>query len=218
MFQWMKKDVLLGVYVGFFAGCTSIDSGSPPLAGFMREKQEDVLQARDLATGDGIQVSVEVDGRMEVSSYRAEINHLGAVTLPLVGDVKIGGMKLLAARDEIAKTYGAYYVNLPVVMLALVGGGAEGEWGYVTVVGRVNKPGRLPLSTQNGMNLSTAIQMAGGFAPSAKTSDIRISRTDELGMTTRGSVDFEQIGRSGDADADIVLIDGDVVYVPERIF
>ena len=218
MFQWIRQGVLLAVLMVFVVGCATMDSGSSTTQGFRFGKQNGALQARELAPGDGIEVSVEVDGSMEVSMHRAELNHQGMVTLPLVGDVKIGGMKLAAARGIIAKTYGAYYVNPPVVMLALVDGDVVGEWGFVTVLGRVNKPGRVPLQSQNGINLSAAVQMAGGFAVSAKTSDIRVSRTDELGMKTRVSVDFEQIGQAGNADADITLMDGDIVYVPERIF
>lgn len=217
MFRWIKQGVLLSGCMALIAGCASLDPGQTTTS-FAFGNQQDMQQARDLAPGDGVEVSVEVDGNMEVSSHRAEINSQGMVTLPLVGDVKIGGMKLSAARDAIAKTYGAYYVNPPVVMLSLFGGGAEGEWGFVTVLGRVNQPGRVPLPSQNGINLSAAVQLAGGFSPSAKTGDIRISRTDELGLTTRISIDFEQIGRAGNADADVVLTDGDIVYVPERIF
>ncbi len=218
MFRQAKQGVLLAVLMILVAGCATMDSGSSSTHGFMFGQQNGTSQARNLAPGDGIEVSVEVDGSMEVSLHRAELNHQGVVTLPLVGDVKIGGMKLAAARGIIALTYGAYYVNPPVVMLALVDGNIEGEWGFVTIFGRVNKPGRVPLQSQKGINLSTAIQMAGGFAVSAKTSDIRISRTDELGMKTQVSVNFKQIGQTGNADADIILLDGDIVRVPERIF
>jgi len=218
MFRRFRQGVLFILFVGLAAGCATMNPGSATTQGFLSGKQNGSSQARDLAPGDGVEVSVEVDGSMEVSLHRAKLNHQGVVTLPLVGDVKVGGMKLASARDRITKTYGAYYVNPPVVILTLMDGGIEGEWGFVTVLGRVNKPGRVPLQSPEGMNLSAAVQMADGFATSAKQSDIRVSRTDELGMKTRISVDFGQIGQAGNADADIMLIDGDIIYVPERIF
>ena len=125
---------------------------------------------------------------------------------------------MLGHYNERQITYGAYYVNPPVVMLALTDGDAVGEWGFVTVLGRVNKPGRVPLQSQKGINLSAAVQLAGGFAPSAKQSDIRVSRIDGNGKKLRVSIDFEQIGLAGNAAADILLVDGDIIYVPERIF
>lgn len=214
MFQRIWQGVLSAVFMVLVAGCMTTGTSSE----FATGKQRGALQARDLKPGDGVEVSVEVDGTMEVSLHRAELSHQGLVTLPLVGDVKIGDMKLSAARDKIAKTYGAYYVNPPVVMLAFVDDGVVGEWGFVTVLGRVNKPGRVPLQSSNGINLSEAIQLAGGFAPSAKQGDIRVSRTDDAGRKQRISIDFEQIGEAGNAEADILLIEGDIIYVPERIF
>lgn len=218
MFRRVKQGVLTAIFMSLVAGCATMDSSSEATQGFMRNQQNGTSQARALAPRDGVEISVEVDGRMEVSLHQAEINQQGIVTLPLVGDVKIGGMRLAEARDVIARTYGAYYVNPPVVMLKMIGGDEVGEWGFVTVLGRVNKPGRVPLQSQEGINLSAAVQLADGFAPSAKTGDIRISRTDELGLKTRVSVDFKQIGQAGNADADVMLFDGDIIYVPERIF
>ena len=218
MFRWVRQGVLSAAFGVLLIGCSTMDTTSVSADGFRLSRQGGSSQAKDLVPGDGVEVSVEVDGSMEVSLHRAELNHQGMVTLPLGGDVKIGGMKLAAARAVIAKTYGAYYINPPVVMLALTDGDAVGEWGFVTVLGRVNKPGRVPLQSQKGINLSAAVQLAGGFAPSAKQSDIRVSRVDENGKKLRVSIDFEQIGLAGNADADILLVDGDIIYVPERIF
>lgn len=218
MFERIKEGTLVVVSMVLFAGCATMDSSSTAGHRFNLSTSARSAKARELASGDSVEVSVEVDGTMEVSMHRAEINYQGVVTLPLVGDVKIGGMMLSRARDVIAKAYIPYYVQPPVVMLELMDSDAIGEWGFVTVLGRVNKPGPVPLLSQKGINLSAAIQTAGGFATSAKTSDIRVSRTDELGLKTRVSVDFEEIGEEGNTYADILLIDGDIVHVPERIF
>ena len=218
----MKKLVkLISVFVIPFmlqTGCVTSGDTSVSTQDFMQNKPDRSSSLSELAMGDTIELSVEVDGNMEVLSHRAQINQQGMVTLPLVGDVEINGYTLNKARGIIAETYGAYYVNPPVIMLALTVDPGDGEWGAVTVIGRVGQPGRVPLSSQNGMNLTEAIQLAGGFSGSAKKSDIRISRTDELGMKTQVSVDFEEIGKKGNANADIKLIAGDIVYVPERIF
>lgn len=211
--------LLILVALMIVSGCSSPSVSTVSTRDFRQSaSSKKVLQATELVPGDAIEVSVEVDGSMEVSQHRAGINHLGYITLPLVGDVKIGGLRLDQARDAIAKTYGSYYVNEPVVMVGMAGGAAEGEWGYVTVMGRVGKPGRIPLGDADGLTLTEAIQAAGGFGFSAKQSDIRISRVDKSGKKIQVSVDFEEIGQGGNAEADISLIDGDVVYVPERIF
>jgi len=211
---------LLAAFLAPLAGCTTMETPSSAVSAneFRQSRQEAPSLPSKLAAGDALEVSVELDGRMEVMSYRAEINHRGMATLPLVGDVKVGGSTLDSARQAIADAYGAYYVNKPVVMLSLLTVSQVGEWGAITVMGRVGKPGRIPLRNQNGMNLTEAIQMAGGFSASAKKSGIRVSRTGKDGKKLRVSVDYEEIGQGGNAEADIKLIDGDIVYVPERIF
>lgn len=210
---------LLAIPLAVLMGCATPGSSSASERSFVGATPDQPSQSNELSVGNTIEVSIEVDGSMEVISHRAQINQQGRVTLPLVGDVEIDGYTLSKARGVIADTYGAYYVNPPVVMISLLIDPEDGgEWGAVTVTGRVGQPGRVPLRSQNGMNLTEVIQLAGGFAPSAKKSDIRISRTDELGMKISVSVDFDEIGQEGNAEADIKLIDGDIVYVPERIF
>ena len=218
MFRRVVQGVLFVFLLGLLVGCISTKTTSGSATGFASGAQDDTLEASDLVPGDKIEISVEVDGVMEVSLHQAELNHQGIVTLPLVGDIRIKGLKLDEARKKITKTYGAYYVNPPVVMVAVLDEGVAGEWGNVTVLGRVNKPGLVALTSHRGINLSAAVQAVGGFSSSAKTSDIRISRTDELGMKTQVSIDFKQIGLVGNADADLLLIAGDIIYVPERIF
>ncbi len=218
MFQRVVLTGLLVSFIGLFLGCVSTESTSVSTQDFMLSMQDDALFISDLVPGDRIEVSVEVDGIMEVSSHRAELNHQGMVTLPLIGDVRIEGLKLDEARNIISKTYGAYYVNPPVVMLAMVNDGDSSEWGSVTVLGRVNQPGLVPVASRRGIPLSAAVQAAGGFSSSAKISDIRISRIDGKGNKIQVSVDFKQIGLAGNSEADLPLKAGDIIYIPERIF
>jgi polysaccharide export outer membrane protein len=211
--------ILLPCLLLLLAACTSSDVSTVSTQEFVKNtRKSSGPEEAKLVAGDSIEVSVEVDGRMEVMQHRAGLNHMGFVTLPLVGDVKVGGKTLDQARSAISNTYGKYYVNEPVVMVSLTSEEEDGQWGYITVMGRVERPGRIALLDADGMTLSEAVQSAGGFAPSAKQSDIRISRQDKSGKKLQVSVDFNDIGQAGSAEADINLIGGDIVYVPERIF
>ena len=215
---------LAAVYALLFAcmtgviGCATQD-GVVDTSDFTRRTQSVAAkQAAELEPGDSIEISVEVDGRVEVPLHRSSLNFNGIATLPLVGDVKIGGLNLNIARAVIAKRYGALYVSKPLIMISLVDDKAVSEWGQVRVLGRVNRPGTVPLTTASGMNLSAAIQEAGGFATSAKTTEIQVTRPSSSGKKLRVVVNFNEIGEQGNAEADIKLIDGDIVFVPERIF
>jgi polysaccharide export outer membrane protein len=220
----MLKNTFLGgialgiILLGF--GCQTTDSTTVTAQDF--NKRSEIIEdakASELIPGDFIEVSVEVDGRMEVQMHRSSINYLGLVTLPLVGDVKVSGMSLQEARAVIAKKYGTYFVNSPLIMVSRVDdSSSQSEWGFVTVTGRVGKPGRVKIMSAKGMRLTAVIQESGGFGPSAKKSDIQISRTSEDGQKIRTSVNYQDIGQSGNLDADVNLFDGDIVYVPERMF
>lgn len=198
------------------AGCTTMDVSTQEFAqsGSVTQLEE----TSELVAGDEIEISVEVDGRMEVAGHRTELNSQGYVTLPLVGDVLIESMKLQQARNVIHDTYAAYYVNPPVTMVSRLGKVEAGEWGHITVMGKVRNPGRIPLPDANGINLTEAIQGAGGFSPGAKPTGIKVSRMDVNGKKMQVTVDYEAIGYGGNADADINLLAGDIIYVPERIF
>lgn len=210
---------VLALLMAVCAGCTTTDTTSSATpAVFYDVLPDESVAESELVSGDSVELSVEVDGNMEVAMHRARVDARGVVTLPLVGEVRVAGMKLEDARKAIFARYGDYYVNPPVIMLATIDENEVHEWGQVTVLGRVNRPGIVPLPSSRGINLSAAIQEAGGFASSAKSTDIRISRTSKTGKKNRVSVNFDEIGLLGKAEADLKLIDGDIVYVPERIF
>lgn len=217
MLRFFKSCVVLFLLAGVLAGC--VGSGSSAVTTrFYDIQKADPPKKSHFVTGDSFELSVEIDGRMEVTMHRAKVDARGIATLPLVGEVRVVGMKLESVRKAIAEKYSLYYVSSPVIMLSVVDDEQLGEWGQIKVMGRVGRPGLVDLTTSRGINLSAAIQAAGGFSASAKTSDIRVSRRSKRGETMQVSVDFDEIGRKGNADADLKLFDGDIVYVPERIF
>lgn len=211
--------VCLVVMVGFLAACTTTEISTISTQSFSSsDSRAETTVVAKLTEGDSLQVSVEVDGVMEVSGHMVGVNHKGCVTLPLVGDVHVGSMTVEQARFAILKTYGTYYVNPPVIMLSMIDAPEVGEWGYITVMGRVANPGRFPLPDADGISLTHAIQLAGGFTPSAKQSGIKVSRVDPQGQKLQVMVNYNDIGAGGNANADVSLQAGDIIYVPERIF
>jgi polysaccharide export outer membrane protein len=86
----------------------------------------------------------------------------------------------------------------------------------VFVMGRVNKPGAIKSKLSEGVTLFQAIADAGGLAEGAKESAITITRKDKTGKEQKIKVNLRDIikGRK----KDIVLQEGDVVYVPESFW
>lgn len=209
--------MILGIL--FCAGCESTDTkviaANEFSSGF---KSEAPAQNVLLSVGDVVEVSVEVDGRMEVSSYQATINSMGVITLPLVGDVKVDALTLRTARNQLIQAYGSYFVSTPMIVLTRLDSGTESGWGHVTVTGEVGQPGRVKVSSGKGIKLTEVISSSGGFTSMARVSNIRVTRTEDGGRKLRVYIDFDDIGQDGDVHSDVSLFDGDIVYVPQRIF
>jgi len=86
----------------------------------------------------------------------------------------------------------------------------------VFVMGRVTRPGAVKSKLSEGITLFQAIADAGGLAEGAKESAITITRKDQAGKERKIKVNLKDIikGRK----KDIVLQEGDVVYVPESFW
>jgi len=173
-----------------------------------------------LKPGLMLSFDVSVAGETEISETR-RIAENGLVSLPLLGRFKVEGMTI----DELARMLEAkyaesYFVN-PTVEVGFFLDGSEGAvspWGSVTVLGRVNKPGRVGMPPTRDMTVSLAIQKAGGFNSSAKQTAIRVTRSVPGGKDETIKVNLEKVGSRGRHEDDIELKAGDVIFVPESFF
>jgi len=86
----------------------------------------------------------------------------------------------------------------------------------VFVMGRVTRPGAVKAKLSEGITLFQAIADAGGLAEGAKESAISITRKDKAGKEQKIRVNLKDIIRG--KKKDIVLQEGDVVYVPESFW
>lgn len=86
----------------------------------------------------------------------------------------------------------------------------------VFVMGRVNKPGAIRSKLSEGVTLLQAIADAGGLAEGAKESAVLITRKDKAGKEQKIRVNLKDIIKG--KKKDVVLMEGDVVYVPESFW
>lgn len=86
----------------------------------------------------------------------------------------------------------------------------------VFVMGRVSKPGAVRAKLSEGVTLLQAIADAGGLAEGAKKSAITITRKDKTGKEQKIRVNLKDIIKG--KKKDVVLQEGDVVYVPESFW
>lgn len=199
-------------------GCVSTEMQSRPQA----SPAEFTAQSRYEAVfrpGILFSVAVQVDGTLEIESDPLRLSDSGSALLPILGQVELGGMTLDAATAQLTDRYRRYYKSEPTVRLQFLEdeSGKSAPWGYVTVLGRVRKPGRVNLPPTQDMTVSGAIQEADGFDTSANLKAVRIMREAPDGSVQHLEIDMIRIGKAGALDQDIRLNAGDVIYVPEEI-
>jgi len=84
--------------------------------------------------------------------------------------------------------------------------------GVVTMAGAVAKEGIYPLDPAQPMRLSQALLTAGGAAPLAMLDQAVLTHADGTKQTVNLQLGPDGMG----PDGDIVIRDGDILYVPER--
>ncbi len=86
----------------------------------------------------------------------------------------------------------------------------------VYVFGKVNNPGALEVKKSKIPTLLQAIAEAGGFAERASKGSVKIIRKDDKGEITTTKVNVDDI--IDGKQSDIILLEGDTVYVGQSIF
>ena len=162
-------------------------------------------QAADrLGVGDGVRVTVF---QYPDLTTETRISQRGTITFPLIGEVKLEGLTLAGAGNEIARQLkrGKYLLN-PQVTVAMT----ELRSRQVSVLGQVNKPGRYALD-ETSAKLTDVLALAGGVSEvGADTVSIVLDRN---GRTEKLEIDLAAMVRTGDLSKNIDVQNGDTIYV-----
>jgi protein involved in polysaccharide export with SLBB domain len=158
-------------------------------------------------------VAVEVFGEDDLRTT-ARIGGDGAVTLPLLGPVQIGGLTLTQAADRLTDLYQRDYLVSPRVNVTLV---AYAKARF-TVLGQVNRPGsyEMPEGSPDGVDILDAIAMAGGYTRIAAPERITVRRKTRAGDEVI-RVNAKRLARQGGTGGFRVQ-PGDRITVGESIF
>jgi protein involved in polysaccharide export with SLBB domain len=148
-----------------------------------------------LAAGDKVRVTVYGEDRI---SGEYQIDPDGMISLPLAGTLKAAGLTKPALETALADKLTGKYLRSPKVTVDVV------TFRPFYVLGEVQKPGEYPY--RSGLNVLSAIAIAGGSTYRANTSKVYIQRF--------GSTDLIEFAQS----PTIMVMPGDVVRVPERYF
>lgn len=156
----------------------------------------------DLSIGSvyGVYNSNEVYGKWVM------IDPKGFAKLPVVGNVKLGGLTLDGAKDTLVNIYGKL-IKEPVIEIKVLN--LE-----VTVLGEVNSPGNYKLDKSQN-NLIEVLGMAGGFHYYADKTKIKVIRGD----LTDGSAKQFYIDLTDMEDISTGKLNihpNDIIYIPAK--
>jgi len=156
-------------------------------------------------------ISVEVYQEKDLNK-EVRVEGDGSVALALVGKVKIAGMTVAEAQSLITDLYNRDYLVDPQVSVIVTSFSAK----FVRVLGSVNRAGVVQIPPDRDMTLTEAIAGVNGISRLGNPKSIIIKRVNEDGTTRQLEVNFSRILTSPDSK-DVVLEEGDTIWVPERI-
>jgi len=147
--------------------------------------------------GAGDKVRVVVFGEDDLGG-EYDVDGSGFVRLPLIGQVKAGGLTARAFGEEIKAKLDEGFMKDAQVSVAVT------AYRPFYIIGEVNKPGEYPYV--NAMSVLNAVALAGGYTYRANDTEVYIQRN--------GQAKEEPFP----ADQTTKVLPGDIVRVPERFF
>jgi len=157
------------------------------------------------ATAQGGEIKLEAGDKLRVTVYGEDklsgdyqVNTAGYVALPLAGSIKVAGMTGPETERALEQRFKGPYLRAPRVTVEVL------TFRPFYVLGEVQKPGEYPFRT--GLNVLSAIAIAGGGTYRANTSKVMIQRS--------GSTELREYPQS----PSVPVMPGDLIRVPERYF
>ena len=148
-----------------------------------------------LAPGDKLRVTVFGEDKL---SGEYQIDNAGSLSLPLAGTIQAAGLTKSELEEAVTRELKGQYLRNPKVTVDVV------SFRPFYVLGEVQKPGEYQF--RSGLNVLSAIAIAGGATYRANRSTVLIQRS--------GSNEEKEYPQS----PTILVMPGDVVRVPERFF
>lgn len=155
-----------------------------------------------LRFGDSLNLKVVENEKLTIE--KQPIRPDGRISLPLIGEVKAGGLTLPQLTERINKAYGRFFVDPHVIINV-----AEFRPIDITVLGLVNKPGTYQV--KEPIRLLQAVALGGGYdTQRSNLRDVLVVKAD--GTTQR--IDLMAV-LDGKVEDNVLISDGDTVRVNE---
>lgn len=167
---------------------------------------------------------LQLADRVRVAIYQeddlttlARIDARGMINLPLLGEIAVGNRTVVEAQALIHQAYqeGRFLRN-PQVTVSV----EEYAPREVSIQGQIKSPGRYALPTESTFTVVELVTKAGGITDIGRGTAVNITRVLPDGTKQTFTIDVDSIikGRKSRIDDNVLLLlPGDIVYVPERL-
>lgn len=191
------------------AACASVDESL--VNAELKNSRAQVESTYHIGVDDRLQVSV---WRNPELSVQVPVRPDGMISVPLIGDVRAGGL----TPEQVAKSIRdqlTTYIRDPSVTVIVTDLRSTEFLSRVRITGAVRTPRSIPY--RQGMTVLDAILEAGGVNDFAAPNRTKLYRRNKA-KTHVFEIDLGDILNKGKLSTNALLAPGDVITVPERIF
>ena len=202
----IKTIGVVALSVVALAGCSTTVTEVP-------EAQRQLEQNVDYVIGPGDSMEIFVWGNQELSIGGVQVRPDGKITTRLVENIEASGKTPSELARHIEEAY-ATYVKHPVVSV-IVGGFVGVPDQQIRVVGEASQPLSIPF--RKHMTILDVMIASGGLTEFAAGNKAVLIRNGESGKETY-SLRLEDLLEDGDITANLTMMPGDIVMIPESWF
>jgi protein involved in polysaccharide export with SLBB domain len=166
----------------------------------------DAVPPYEFEAGDKIKVQFLLTPEMSEDTVVAPD---GTISLRAAGQLDAAGQTVKDLQAAVAKAATKTLIN-PDVTVSLI----ESPGSPVYVGGAVTKPGAYTMTGRRGS--FEAIQLAGGFSPEARMTEVVLVRRNAQNRPMLRTVDLRALLQGSDVHPDVPLLAGDIVFVPRN--
>ena len=157
--------------------------------------------------GRGDNISIEVRTEQSSVSLQTQVSVDGRVYVAPAGSFVAEGKSPAELEADIVQGLSKYYVGQVQATVLVM----QPKQLAVSVLGQVQQPGDCRITDDRPL-LSSAIIKAGGLLPQASARRVSLMRKGQ----ELGPIDLYAILNLGRSEQDVLLRDGDIIYVPAR--
>ena len=194
------------------AGCTSTGGTQLPPASFVSMQEG---PGEDYIIGPLDELTIHVWRNPELGAEKIQVRPDGRITTPLVTDMPATGKTPSMLAQDIRLQLSQYIEEPLVSVIVTKFQGSISQ--QIRIIGATEKPASLPYRAN--MTVLDAMIAVGGLSEFAAGNRAKLIRFDKSkGRQQEYALKLGDLLKKGDSRANVLLMPGDVIIIPESMF